>query len=536
MSRGIFVLFNPGSGTADAADRVKEALADVRHVTFAKPGPEEKLGDLVQRAVAEDAKVLAIAGGDGTVHAAVNALGPEFPHIRLAILPLGTGNDLCRTLAIPLDPVEAAQLVKRGRVRRLDAIRVDGDWSGWLANAATGGFAGQVAKDVTSELKADWGPLAYLRGASGTIADPPKFQVSLTIDGRPPISVEVINVVIANGRTAAGGFAVAPTADPEDGKLDLVLVTPASILDRAVITARLLAGEYLADDNVRHFRARTVELTADSPMPFSMDGETAEGKSFRFSVVPGALKATVGRGYRHNPRRGWLANSALADAARRLFSTTAAAMVYARNHPAEAAVGAGFVLLAVVAATALALAVGAGRTNDFNVAVVADVQSAGSPAVDLVARGITNTAGPVARAILGIALVAAILRRVRPRIAIFLLVAFVGSVVLEGTVKAACAVVRPTTAVPGPWPWGYSFPSGHSIFAASVGFAAAGLAALRNRWALAAALLAWVVGVGVSRVYLGAHWPTDVLGAWLIAAAWAGFMLMVKRAGMRNRK
>src|SRR5205814_990459 len=81
--------------------------------------------------------------------------------------PLGTGNDLCRTLAVPLDPVAAAGLLPAGERRAIDVIRVEGAGSGFAVNAVTGGFSGRVAAGVASELKGVWGPVGYLRGALG---------------------------------------------------------------------------------------------------------------------------------------------------------------------------------------------------------------------------------------------------------------------------------------------------------------------------------------------------------------------------------
>ena len=82
-----------------------------------------------------------MAGGDGTVHAAVNGLAPNFPDKPLAVLPLGTGNDLCRTLAVPLDPLAAVDLWKSGRRRTIDVIRVEGDGPGTRSTRSPAGSA-----------------------------------------------------------------------------------------------------------------------------------------------------------------------------------------------------------------------------------------------------------------------------------------------------------------------------------------------------------------------------------------------------------
>jgi diacylglycerol kinase (ATP) len=183
----------------------------------------------------------------------------------------------------------------------VDVLRVDGAPVPYLINAATGGFSGKVAAEVTSELKAAWGPLAYLRGALGPVTDPPTYRVTLRYDDGPAEHHDVLNVVVANARSAAGGFAVAPGANPEDGFLDVVLVHAGDALDLTVVAARLMHGDYTHDENVTHRRARAVEVASDPPLPMSLDGERCECGRIRFTVVPKALRVLAGPEYDPQP-------------------------------------------------------------------------------------------------------------------------------------------------------------------------------------------------------------------------------------------
>lgn len=321
------LLCNPNAGAAGQADAVRAGLAALPGVEVVEPPESDDLRERVRTLLGRGCDVLAVAGGDGTIHGVVNALSPDFPKVRLLVIPLGTGNDLCRTLAVPTDPLEAIQLLRRGRTRAIDAVRVSGDWTGYAVNAATGGFSGRVAADVTSDLKAAWGPLAYLRGAAGTIADPPAFRVSVRYDDGPPVEIDALNLVVANARTAAGGFVVAPRADVEDGRLDVVVVAAGGgVLDRTAVAARLMAGDYVADAAVTHRRAKVVEIRSDTPIPFSIDGELAEGTRFTFAVVRRPLRVYVGPDYRRIPRLGRLGNAPFAGLARRFFGAVAATL------------------------------------------------------------------------------------------------------------------------------------------------------------------------------------------------------------------
>ena len=101
---------------------------------------------------------------------------------------------------------------------------------------------------------------------------PPVRRRPAGADGR-------VNLVVANGRTAAGGLPVAPLANPEDGLLDVVVIPAGDLLDLSVVAARLMAGDYHADETVLHRRARRVEVECDPPIPVSIDGELAEGRA-----------------------------------------------------------------------------------------------------------------------------------------------------------------------------------------------------------------------------------------------------------------
>lgn len=160
----IFVVFNRKAGSAGTADALHQQLTARGDVTVYEPDSPEETQRQTARAKEEGFDLIVAAGGDGTVHAVVNGLAPDFGGARLAVLPLGTGNDLRRSLAIPDDPLAALDLLDSGRERLIDVIRVETP-SCWLyaVNTASGGFSGQLQEALTEEMKAAWGPLAYLR-------------------------------------------------------------------------------------------------------------------------------------------------------------------------------------------------------------------------------------------------------------------------------------------------------------------------------------------------------------------------------------
>jgi diacylglycerol kinase (ATP) len=518
----IRLIANPGAGTAARLAEF-DAFLNRPDVTVVRPDSPEGFAAAVRAAVGA-CDLLAVAGGDGTVHAAVNALGPDFPGLPLAVLPLGTGNDFARTLAVSADPV--ADLLRR-RVKRLDVIRVTGGPTAFAVNAVTGGFSGQVAADVTGELKQAWGPLAYLRGAAGVVASRQTYQLTLALDGRPPEAVEVLNVVVANARFAAGGVAVAPTADPQDGKLDVVLVLPGDLADLAVVSARVLAGDYHHDDQVRHHVARRVEIASDPPLPVSIDGEKAVGARFVFEAVKQALPVVVGKRYRRRAKGRMVG----------LFGLVAAGLLMGVRLPRVYLLG-----LAGAAAVAglfgvLARGVLRDGWGEWDDAGLLWLQSHRTPTLDAAATAVTRLGdGWVACTLAGV-VAAGLAARRRFLDATTVLAVLAGVLVLEGTLKPLFGRERPPDGLIAAR--GFSFPSGHALRGIGLFGCYAGLVVLNGRrraWRWAAGGLLFLVGVLVaaSRPYLGVHYPTDVVGGGLAAAAWVAAALTARQLARRR--
>jgi diacylglycerol kinase (ATP) len=297
-----YVIFNSKSGSAEAAGPVREVLTSQPDVSLREPGSPSDLDTAVAEALDDGADLVDAAGGDGTVHAVANALVRRSAKARLGILPLGTGNDLCRTLGIPADPLEALKLLDAGDTRSIDAIRVETvDASVFCLNVAAGGFSGQMQEALDAETKAAWGPLAYLRGAVNILPDLTGYETDLRLDDGPWERLDLLNLIVANGRMSAGGFRVASQANPEDGLADVVIVLRGSLLDYTAVAAQLVAGDYLDSEQVLHRRARRVAVRAKPGMWFSIDGELWTNEPVTFTVVPQALRVIVGSEYSPTP-------------------------------------------------------------------------------------------------------------------------------------------------------------------------------------------------------------------------------------------
>jgi diacylglycerol kinase (ATP) len=265
----ICIIMNPNAGSAERGEALREAVAGRSDMIIRETRRPREARELAAEVLRSGYELIVAAGGDGTINEVVNGLAADFEKATLGIIPLGTGNDLARTLALPDDPREALALSTEGPVRRIDLIKVESaDTMVYGVNAAAGGFSGQVDEALSDELKATWGPLAYPIGAVSVLPDLTGYETSIAWEDGPFGRVEALNIVVANGRTVAGGFQVAPTANPEDGLLDVVFVR---------------------------------YITSRPGMWFNVDGEPLTKEPITFSVQPQALRVVVGPTYTPSP-------------------------------------------------------------------------------------------------------------------------------------------------------------------------------------------------------------------------------------------
>lgn len=297
------VIINPAAGSADVAsieDAVMRlpgwSVAETEHATHAR--------ELASSAIEEGFERIVAAGGDGTVSGVVQGI-VEHPNNRvlLGLIPMGTGNDLARTLAIPDDPLAAIDLVLHGKERLIDLIRVEGGGHlRYCINMAAGGFSGEVdAALEEGTLKETWGPLAYLLGAVKAKREVRAYEATVALDDGSPEPFPALAVLVANGRTCGGGLRVAPLADPEDGLLDVMVIQHGTLLELTGLVARLASGTMFESPHVIHRQGRRVRIESVPPMLFNVDGELLTEEPIVFTVVPRMIRVTVGPEYHRDP-------------------------------------------------------------------------------------------------------------------------------------------------------------------------------------------------------------------------------------------
>ncbi|MEP6821046.1 MAG: diacylglycerol kinase family protein, partial [Chthoniobacterales bacterium] len=248
-----------------------------------------------REAVEQGAEVVLAAGGDGTLNEVINGIMRTADHVRLGLIPLGTGNDFARVLDLPSSIGECLEVIKAGNVREIDVVRVTSDRIRYFLNVSAGGFSGTVNEKMTPEIKESWGPLAYLRCAAEALPELRAYQTKITLDDADVLELDLHNVVIANGRYVAGGTLIAPEASIDDGLLDIILIPENPAMDLALVAAQIALGSHLDSEGVVFRRAAKVSVDSNPAMWFNVDGELVGNEPAVFEVMPKALKFIAGK-------------------------------------------------------------------------------------------------------------------------------------------------------------------------------------------------------------------------------------------------
>lgn len=307
-SNRALLIINESSGdqipNREKAERIKELLApagfalETRWVSSEKP-----LGDTVRQALNHGVKAILVGGGDGTVSPVAAQLVKS--DVSLGILPLGTYNNIARSIGMPADYEEACRVIAAGFNKVIDVGLME---KGKYFFEAAGGGLDATLFPVGEEIKGGrWSRIVHFarltrnysaRRIRLTFDRPVGEAVSRdrhhrytrkTLRGRS-IGLRALIVAIANGPYYGGGFTVAPSASMEDGRLTIAIFRRFSKLELIRHFISISRGQKHYSPKVEIFRAAEVRLASDRPLSLHADGEPCGEAPATFRCEPQALR------------------------------------------------------------------------------------------------------------------------------------------------------------------------------------------------------------------------------------------------------
>ena len=244
--------------------------------------------DCARDAVEKGAGLVFVWGGDGTVQRCVDALAGS--DVDLAILPAGTANLLATNLGIPQDLPAAVAIGLHGDRRSLDTGTLNGEHFAVMAGA---GLDALMIRDADGGMKDRLGRAAYLwTGARNLSASPVKARIK--VDGRKVYSGTVTCVLVGNVGSVFGGLELFEGSRPDDGLLEVGIVTAKSRTQWARTVGRVVLGRAEKSPFVTTSRGRKIRVRFDRAVACEVDGgDRPDTEKLRITVRPGSIRICV---------------------------------------------------------------------------------------------------------------------------------------------------------------------------------------------------------------------------------------------------
>ena len=271
-----YILCNPIAGGGRALESLKKLQAHLD-----ERGLEYEIGlsqyhkhtiELAKDAVGKGHRQILTLGGDGTVFEAVNGVAATgmLGEVALGFLPGGTGNDFTRSLGLPRDPVEAFEALRCGHTVEIDLWKANDLYFinvlGLGLDTALTGWA-----DKTKKLLK--GMPAYILALFLTLFGFKFKKVTLTVDGKQ-LERQVMVLTASNGRYYGGGIDVAPSANLQDGKLDVVIINKMWKLKVPILLSKYIAGRHIKEaKECEYLQAESLTVESDMNILCETDGE-----------------------------------------------------------------------------------------------------------------------------------------------------------------------------------------------------------------------------------------------------------------------
>jgi YegS/Rv2252/BmrU family lipid kinase len=242
----------------------------------------------VERALEAGAKLIFLWGGDGTIQRCLEPASGS--GAALAILPAGTANLLAGNLGIPRRIEAAVRIGLHGERRKLDVGRLNGDRFAVMAGA---GFDASMINHANGALKDRLGRAAYVWTGARSLREKP-FKARIAIDGATWYRGKASCILVGNVGHLFGGLEVFEGARPDDGRLEIGIVTADGLVEWARTLARVTTGDPDSSPFVRTTSATKIDVKLDRRVRYEVDGgDRTKVKALKVRVEPSAVTICV---------------------------------------------------------------------------------------------------------------------------------------------------------------------------------------------------------------------------------------------------
>lgn len=280
------LVYNPYAGRRRLSARLDTAIRVFQEsgyeVTIHRSTSSEDIEKIASQSMDMDRFV--IAGGDGSIHHAVNGLLQISEEKRpvLGILPVGTANDLAYSLHLPINILEACKVIGNGNILEMDTGKVN---DRYFINVASAGLFTDVSQKVDTRVKNSLGQLAYFLKGIETLPSYRPFRIEFEHHGKR-YTQEVILLIVANGGSIGGIRTLIPRASLNDGKLNTLMVPAPGWSETLRLLLSVLTGEKAKAERIIEFRTSELKVFTDRLITVDLDGESGPESPWHIQMGP----------------------------------------------------------------------------------------------------------------------------------------------------------------------------------------------------------------------------------------------------------
>ncbi len=306
MKLKTILIVNRNAGNKTAGKNWKEIFLKLRRST-----PEIELEftshrnhaiSITKKAVEEGCRKVIILGGDGTLNEAANGilLQKKVPptHVLLGLIPIGSGDDWCRTFNVPTDTSEAIDIIKNERTFLQDIGKVTYSHDGkrvsrYFINVAGMGFDAMVAHKVNRDKdKHQTTKTVYFKNLITSLIESQSQPYKIIIDDKK-IKEDIFSMCVGIGKYNGGGMMQLPNAIPDDGVFDITLIKSISKTDVIKNVKNLYDGSFISHPSAALMKGKEISIEAPKKVYLEADGESLGNPPYEFEILPRSLCVIV---------------------------------------------------------------------------------------------------------------------------------------------------------------------------------------------------------------------------------------------------
>jgi len=286
----ILFIINPKSGIGKyklLASYIEKALDkdffdyDILYTKFAGHGTE-----LAQEAVRKSYNIVVVSGGDGTLNEIAKALvGSE---TLLGIIPVGSGNGLAHHLKIPINPIQAIEIINKTKSITIDTAYVNNNL---FVSIAGVGFDALVAKKFTKVKRR--GFLSYFKIIAKEYPKYKPLNYVINIDGKQ-FARKALFISFANSDQFGYNTTIAPKAIIDDGMIDVCIVKKIPIIELPFLAHLLYWKQIDKSKFIETIKGKKIIIEQEKKSTVNIDGEAVKlEKDLVVKINPLSLKIII---------------------------------------------------------------------------------------------------------------------------------------------------------------------------------------------------------------------------------------------------